>query len=60
MIITFSNTKAGRKGSSYIQTPEPYNHSKCGLINIQNHDDDKCFYYSTKYSHSDQENTHIG
>ncbi len=55
MSIPFYNNKSPRKGSSYLPTPEAYNHPKCGLINIQNHEDEKCFYYSTKYSHSNQE-----
>jgi len=39
------------RGASFIPTPEPYNNPKCGLINIQN-DDDKCFYWCTKYHHA--------
>jgi len=41
------------RGASYIPTPEPYTNPKCGLINIQN-DDDKCFYWCTKYHHTDK------
>ena len=30
-------------GSSYIKLPKELNHSKKGLINIQNFDDNECF-----------------
>ena len=41
------------RGSSYIPTPAPYNHNKCGLINIQN-DDQQCFMWRMKYHQSQQ------
>ena len=37
------------RGSSYIETPEQFKHSDCGLINIQN-DDMECF-KSVSYTH---------
>jgi hypothetical protein len=42
------------RGSSYIPTPSPYNNSRCGLINIQN-DDEECFKWCMKYHQSQQE-----
>ena len=36
------------RGSSYIPTPETYSNPKCGLINIQN-DDQECFKWCMKY-----------
>lgn len=39
------------RGSSYIPTPEPFNNSRCGLINIQN-DDLECFKWCMKYHQS--------
>ena len=41
------------RASSYIPTPEPYNSSRCGLINIQNNDN-KCFQWCLKYHQSDK------
>ena len=41
IVITVYSTRRAR-GSSYIQTPEPYHNSRCGLINIKN-DDSECF-----------------
>ena len=55
IIIVLYQTKKSR-GSSYIPTPPPYNNSRCGLINIKNEDDDKCFYWCMKYHSSKQEN----
>ena len=51
--IGCATTKAVR-GASYIPTPEPYNNAKCGLINIKN-DDEKCFYWCTKYHHTSKD-----
>jgi hypothetical protein len=50
--ITFYRIKKAR-GSSYIATPEPFNNSRCGLINIQN-TDEKCFSWCLKYHQSEQ------
>ena len=36
------------RGSSYIPTPPKFNNSRCGLINIQN-DDQECFRWCLKY-----------
>ena len=46
-------TKAER-GSSYIKTPGKYSNAKCGLINIQN-DDNECFKWCVKYHQSKKE-----
>ena len=54
IIIVIYQTRKSR-GSSYIPTPSPYNSPKCGLINIKNEDDDKCFYWCMKYHSSKQE-----
>jgi hypothetical protein len=48
--ITIFKTNPVR-GSSYIPTPEPYNDAKCGLINIQNQDQE-CFRWCAKYHQS--------
>ena len=37
------------RASSYIDTPAPYNNPKCGLINIQNKEDNKCFEWCMRY-----------
>ena len=39
------------RGSSYIPTPEKYINPKCGLINIQN-EDQECFRWCMKYHQS--------
>jgi len=36
------------RGSSYIPTPEKFAHSKCGLVNINN-EDNECFKWCMKY-----------
>ena len=41
------------RGSSYIPTPDKYNHPKCGLINIQN-EDQECFRWCMKYHQSEK------
>ena len=41
------------RGSSYIPTPEKYSNPKCGLINIQN-DDQECFKWCMKYHQTDK------
>ena len=41
------------RGSSYIPTPEKYSNAKCGLINIQN-DDQECFKWCMKYHQSEK------
>jgi hypothetical protein len=56
IIINYLQTKVAR-GSSYIKTPEKFANSRCGLINIQN-DDQECFrwclrYHQTKKSKND-------
>ena len=51
-------TKAER-GSSWIPTPEKYNNAKCGLIHIENEDDNECFKWCMKYHQSEKkEKTH--
>ena len=47
-IILQGFTIRAESGSSYIPTPEKYNNSRCGLINIQN-DDNECFKWCMKY-----------
>ncbi|MFM7984918.1 MAG: hypothetical protein ACKPKO_36915, partial [Candidatus Fonsibacter sp.] len=42
------------RASSYITTPSTYSNSKCGLINIQNKEDDECFKWCMLYHQSDQ------
>ena len=54
IMITIYQIRKSR-GSSYIPTPSPYNNAKCGLINIKNEDDDKCFYWCMQYHSSKQE-----
>jgi hypothetical protein len=39
------------RGSSYIPTPDKFKNAKCGLINIQN-DDQECFKWCMKYHQS--------
>ena len=41
------------RGSLYIPTPEKYSNPKCGLINIQN-DDQECFKWCMKYHQTDK------
>ena len=41
------------RGSSYIPTPARYSNSKCGLINIQN-DDQECFRWCMRYHQSEK------
>ena len=50
-IVTFE-TKPLR-GSSYIETPEKYSNSRCGLINIRN-EDEECFRWCMLYHQSDK------
>ena len=45
--------KKAVRGSSYIPTPEKYSNAKCGLINIQN-DDQECFKWCMKYHRSEK------
>ena len=52
IVITVYSTRRAR-GSSYIQTPEPYQNPKCGLINIKN-DDSECFKWCMRYHQSEQ------
>ena len=52
-IIISCYTVKPPRASSYIPTPEPYNHNKCGLINIQNQDN-KCFEWCMKYHQSNK------
>ena len=47
-----SFTNKAVRGSNYIQTPDKYKNSKCGLINIQN-DDQECFKWCMKYHQSE-------
>ena len=37
------------RGSSYIPTPDRYCNARCGLINIQNTNDNECFKWCCKY-----------
>ena len=41
------------RGSSYIETPEKYSNSRCGLINIRN-EDEECFRWCMLYHQSDK------
>ena len=43
------------RASSYIPTPEKYANAKCGLINIQNKDQE-CFRWCMKYHQSEKKN----
>ena len=47
-IILQGFTIRAERGSSYIPTPEKFSNPKCGLINIQN-DDNECFKWCMKY-----------
>ncbi|MFM7983208.1 MAG: hypothetical protein ACKPKO_28195, partial [Candidatus Fonsibacter sp.] len=42
------------RASSYIPTPSKYSNSKCGLINIQNKEDDECFKWCMLYHQSNK------
>ena len=55
IIVQVFQTKASR-GSSYIPTPEKYCNQNCGLINIENYDQN-CVYYCTKYHTSTKANS---
>ncbi len=44
---------AARKGGSYLATPPQLAHPKCGLINIQNHDQ-QCFKWCMTYHQTEQ------
>ena len=41
------------RGSSYIETPSKFKHSRCGLVNIQNNDQ-QCFRYCMLYHQSEK------
>ena len=41
------------RGSSYIETPEQFKNSKCGIINIQN-DDMECFKWCMRYHQTEK------
>jgi hypothetical protein len=43
------------RGSSYIPTPERYCNARCGLVNIQNPNDNECFKWCCKYHQTKQE-----
>ena len=45
------------RASSYIPTPEKYSNAKCGLINIQNKDQE-CFGWCMKYHQSEKKKQH--
>ena len=51
--VHFHKVKPSR-GASYIPTPDKFNNSRCGLINIKN-DDDECFKWCMKYHQSKRE-----
>ena len=55
IFATTHSLDAGRKkkGGSYLPTPTQLAHSKCGLINIQNHDQE-CFKWCMKYHQTGQ------
>ena len=44
-----------QRASSYIPTPEKYSNANCGLINIQNKDQE-CFRWCMKYHQSENTN----
>ena len=52
-IIVAIYTTRKERGSSYMPTPDKYNNSRCGLINIKNYDDE-CFKWCMKYHQSDK------
>ena len=52
VFIKVHKTRIAR-ASSYIPTPPPYNNARCGLVNIQN-DDQECFRWCMKYHQSPQ------
>ena len=57
-IFAITHTLKAARGSSYLPTPARYAHPKCGLINIQNHDQE-CFKWCMLYHQSEQkEKTH--
>ena len=49
-MLLFHVTIKPPRASSYIKTPAPYNNSRCGLINIKNEKDNKCFEWCMKYN----------
>ena len=52
-IFAVAHTLKAAKGSSYIPTPARLAHSECGLINIQNQDQE-CFRWCMLYHQSEQ------
>ena len=52
MFIVMYSQKPAR-GSSYIETPAKFKNSKCGLVNIQNNDNE-CFKYCLLYHQSNK------
>jgi hypothetical protein len=44
------------RASSYIKTPTKYAHNKCGLVNIKNEYDNKCFKWCMLYHQTQQVN----
>ena len=57
-LFAVTHTLKAARGSSYLPTPERWKHPKCGLINIQNHDQE-CFKWCMLYHQSEQkEKTH--
>ena len=52
-LFAITHTLKAARGSSYIITPTKWRHPKCGLINIQNHDQE-CFRWCMLYHQSEQ------
>ena len=52
-LFAVTHTQKAARGSSYIPTPEKLAHPKCGLINIQNQDQE-CFRWCLLYHQSEQ------
>ena len=52
-MFVIAHTNKTARGSSYIETPAKFSNPKCGLINIQNHDQ-KCFQWCLNYYQSNQ------
>ncbi len=52
-LFAITHTLKAARGSSYIITPAKWKHPKCGLINIQNHDQE-CFRWCMLYHQSEK------
>ena len=52
-LFAITHTLKAARGSSYIPTPAKWAHPKCGLINIQNHDQE-CVRWCMLYHQSEK------